>query len=55
MSISSIGPVTPPKTPEAAEASGPEIRNDHDADDAQKPAPKAPPPKGQGTILDTKA
>lgn len=55
MSISSIGPVTPPKTPEAAEPSGPEIRNDHDADDAPKPAPKATPPKGQGIILDTNA
>ncbi|MES2343769.1 MAG: hypothetical protein V4597_19040 [Pseudomonadota bacterium] len=55
MSISSIGSVTPPKPPEAAEPNGPEIRNDHDADDAQRPAPKATPPKGQGTILDTNA
>ncbi|MBR7618709.1 hypothetical protein JKL49_04845 [Phenylobacterium sp. 20VBR1] len=55
MSISSIGSSTPPVAIESTETKGPDIKNDHDADDAPRPAPKSIPPKGQGTILDTNA
>ncbi|CAN5792351.1 hypothetical protein BH11PSE1_BH11PSE1_30310 [soil metagenome] len=55
MSISSIGSSTPTAVPESAEPKGPEIKNDHDADDAPQPAAKSTPPKGQGTVLDTQA
>ncbi len=54
MKISSVTPPIPTPTAEAAEGPGPDIRNDHDADDgaAAKAAPRAPLQPGQGTRLD---
>ena len=59
MSISAVGGVPAPAAPpEMSEPKGPDLKNDHDGDDAGGVAAPAPPPaapKGQGTIVDTKA
>jgi len=58
MSIPALGSVAPtPAPPEITEPKGPDLKNDHDADDAGSATPAATPaaPKGQGTIIDTKA
>ncbi len=58
MKIPDIGATLPtPPIPESAEPKGPELKNDHDADDVAgaKPPVSPTPTRGQGTVVDTKA
>ena len=55
MTVSSVASA-PPALAEAREPKGPDVRNDHDGDDAAAKAPvQAAAPQGQGVKLDTTA
>ena len=57
MSVSSVGATPPARVPEVRESKAPEVKKDHDGDDAKSvkaPVQSAPPP-GQGLSVNKSA